>query len=303
MTIFIDLRALSVGGPVADAASTWDDGHRPVSPAEFTRRVQGRNLLLATHGFNVDRADGLASLGLWSQGCQWPGATLFIGVLWPGDSRFVPVFDYVYEGVEAIASGKLLADYLNLHAGSAQSLSLCSHSLGARTMLEAARHLNRAPRRLLLMAGAIENDCLVREYADAVQAIPAIHVLASRADAVLEWAFPAANLIGEIIMHGHPYAGEALGRDGPQQPLPAGLPVQPWQIPDGDIQSWNYGHGSYLPKGVIGAPFELPVSVPGPDTPPARPDNDNDNHNGSDNGWRPAWSAAVQGTVLGWFTP
>jgi hypothetical protein len=204
-------------------------------------------------------------------------------VLWPGDSSFLPFVDYVYEGSEAIASGKLLAAYLNRHATLAQSLSFFSHSLGARTVLETIRGLNAKPRRAILMAGAIEDTCLTQEYADASAKIGKICVVASVRDDVLKWAFPPGNLIGEIVMHGHPYDRTALGRSGPFRPLPPNLNVVTEQIPEG----WDYGHLDYLAEQAMGPPFTVPLPSPNPNDPV--PVNTTDPANV---GWKAAWSAA-----------
>jgi len=179
--------------------------------------------------------------------------------------------------------------YLNRNATRAQSISFASHSLGARIVLETVRGLDTNPRRVILMAGAIEDDCLVNEYADAAAKTSEIYVLASRSDFVLEWAFPAGNLIGEIIMHGHPYDHTALGRNGSVRPIPSNLHVGAWQIPD----VWNYGHLDYLPKDTIGPVFPLLVAAPGPDT--GGPVDQNDPASA---GWKPAWSAGAVATLL-----
>lgn len=291
MTLFVNLRASANGGIVADEASAWEiegdgaDGALLVSPQDFAETVAGRHVLFATHGFNVDKQDGIKTLSMWSVRCKLPDAYLFVGVLWPGDSRFLPIVDYVYEGVEAISSGKLLANYLNQNATRAQSISFVSHSLGARMVLETVSRLTANPRRVMLMAAAIENDCLSNEYANAADKASEIFVLASKADFVLEWAFPGGNLVGEIIMHGHPYDRTALGRSGPARPLPFDINVVSWQIPN----DWNYGHLDYLPKDILGPPFPTPISepgptssVPGPQPPPE--------------GWKAAWSAGAVST-------
>jgi hypothetical protein len=286
MTLFINLRATPVGGVVAGEASAWDDGTTFVSSEAFSQRVAGRDLVFATHGFNVSQQSGIEALSQWSTACGLPPSCLFVGVLWPGDSRLHVFVDYVYEGVEAIASGKLLATYLNAHATRADSLSFSSHSLGARTVLEAARGVSLPIRRLTLMAGAIEDNCLAREYHDVAERVQETTVIASTSDAVLQWAFPAGNLIGEILMRGHPYDRTALGRRGPARPLPQDVRVDPWQIPD----KWDYGHLDYLPKGQIGRSQQTPVEKPGPNDPapidPANPAAQ----------WKPAWSAGVLAT-------
>jgi hypothetical protein len=283
MTLFIDLRASGKGGIVADAAQAWDDGTTLVSADAFAQRILGKDVLLATHGFNVDRQAGIDSLSMWNRRCNLPPNGIFVGVLWPGDSRFLPFVDYVYEGSEAISSGKLLAAYLNQNSALAQSLSFFSHSLGARTVLQTIRGLTTKPRCAILMAAAIENNCLAEEYADAAAKVNKICVVASVADDVLKWAFPPGNLVGEIVMHGHPYDRTALGRFGPLRPLPPNLNVVAQQIPE----SWNYGHLDYLAEAALGPPFAVPLPSPNSNDPiPV------DVNNPINSGWKPAWSAA-----------
>jgi hypothetical protein len=284
MTLFIDLRATPSGGICASEATLWDDGTQAVTAGDFASRIRGRDLILATHGFNVGRASGIESLSAWGRLLKLPATTLFIGILWPGDSRFFPVVDYPFEGDEAIASGRLLARFLNENAGGAASLSLVSHSLGARTVLEALDGMNRNVRRLILMAGAIEDDCLLGEYRQAAAKAQEICILASRSDLVLELAFPIGNLVGEIVMHGHPYFESALGRSGPVQPLPLEQRGGAWQIPDG----WDFGHGDYVHGDPNGPRFAPPVPPPaGAEPPPYDP---------SDSSWKPSWSAGVVST-------
>lgn len=285
--LFIDLRASVSGGICAEEATFWEDGTVLLAASDFASRVQGKDLVLATHGFNVGRNSGVESLKRWNLRCKLPGSSLFIGILWPGDSQFLPVLDYPIEGNEAIKSGRLLARTLNKLATGAASLSLVSHSLGARTILEATKNLQPKVRCLVLMAGAIENDCLIKEYRKAADNAAQIFVLSSRKDWVLKFAFPIGNPIGEIVMHGHPYFRTAIGLKGPAQPISIDKRGGVCQIPD----AWEYGHGNYLPGDSIGAEFVLPVPIPDPATEklPREPRNDDD--------W-PAWSAAVVATQL-----
>lgn len=287
MTLFIDLRATPSGGICAQAATVWDD-RTILDPAtsQFASRVGGLDVVIATHGFNVDRDKGIEHLSLWSTRCQLSASGLFVGVLWPGDSRFFPIIDYPFEGDEAIASGRLLASFLNHAAVDAASISFVSHSLGARTVLEALKKLERKARRLILMAAAVEDDCLAKEYQLAAKNVEEIYVISSRKDSVLEFAFPIGNPIGEIIMHGHPYFKTALGREGPMPPIPLEQRGGAWRIPDG----WDYGHGDYLPEKAIGRAFALPITAP-------RADEDVPSHPPRDI-WRPSWSAAVVATQV-----
>jgi hypothetical protein len=280
MTLFIDLRASANGGLCAPGATAWKDGTLPVSESDFADQVRGRDLVLATHGFNVDRDHGIRSLSGWEGLCSLPPNCLFVGVLWPGDSRYLPVLDYPVEGDEAITAGRHLAAFLNDHAAGAASLSFASHSLGARMVLETLAGLNRGVRRLVLMAGAIENNCLQREYSAAAGKAEKIHILASRSDWVLQFAFPLGNPVGQILMHGHPYFRTALGRDGPDQPIPLEQQGGVWQIPD----PWKYVHSDYLPGNPGGNPAAPPASQPAQDAPaPAS---------------KPGWSACVLSSVV-----
>jgi hypothetical protein len=245
----------------------------------LVEEARGRDVLFGTHGFNVNRHDGIASLSAWANLLHLSDGTFFVGVLWPGDSRWAPVVDYPFEGDEAIASGRLLAPFLDKYFAEAAGLSFTSHSLGARMVLETIRQMRLRARRLILMAGAINDDCLIEEYRDAAAKVDEISVLASRGDDVLKLAFPIANPLAGIITRGHPYWRCALGLDGPNSPYPSNL-RSGWQIPD----NWHYGHGDYL--GGTPPPLLPPVDVPQQSTPP--PDS------------KPAWSAGFVSTRFRW---
>ena len=286
MTLFIDLRAIPSGGITAEEATLWDDGVLPVPISDFASRIRGRDIILCAHGFNVGRASGVAALSHWNDLFLLSGAALFVGVLWPGDSRFLPILDYPVEGEVAIQSGRLLARFLNQNAGNAASVSFVSHSLGGRMILAALDRLERDARRLILMAGAIEDDCLVNEYKSAAGKAREIYTLSSKSDWVLKLAFPIGNPVGEIIMHGHPYFKTALGRKGPAEPISLDQRGGAWQIPD----DWGYGHLDYLPGAAMGPRFPPPIAAPGESDPlplvPALP------------GWKPSWSAGVVSTEV-----
>ena len=241
MTLFLDLRASDAGGLSSGEVTPRED-FTPISVADITARVTGRDVVITTHGFNVNRTNGINELSNWEKLLSLKSTDLFVGLLWPGDSRWAPIVDYPIEGPVAIKSGALLASFLNQNFTGANTLSFVSHSLGARTVLETIRHLNRRVRFLTLMAGAIEDDCLIDEYQDSTQNIEQISLLASRGDEVLKLAFPLGNLLESIIAPTHPFFHAAIGRAGPQPPYPAALNKN-WQIPD----EWRYGHHNYLP--------------------------------------------------------
>lgn len=288
MSLIIDLRQIPSGGFVANEAKVYDSQAPqgvPLSAAHLEQRFAGKHLVLATHGFNVSATRGLSALEKWDELCKLPHPHVFVGVLWPGDSQFLPILDYPIEVPVAQQSGALLARFLNTHAAGATSISMASHSLGARAILEAASQLKRRVAVMLLMASAIEDDCLAREYASATRNTDKIHVVASRADRVLQFAFPLGNPVGELLLHGHPYFKAALGRNGPVSYQEIASSCTHWQMPDGD-PSWDFGHGDYMPGPSAGAPFTPPVQAPAEGDPIPR----DTAH------WKPAWSAAVIAT-------
>jgi hypothetical protein len=273
---FLNTRSLPVGGGVvgsADSITILDQTNTVHSVGELASTINGRDVLLITHGFNVNQMDGLQTISHWG-GLLSLGNAVPIGMLWPGDSRWIHVVDYPVEGNDAMAAGRLLAVFLNKNFTSALSLSFASHSLGARVVLAAIAGLNRPARRLLLMAGAIDNTCLGSEYVNAAKNIGSISLLSSRSDNVLKWAFPSGNFVSGIFSRGTPYIHEAIGREGPSQDLapPSNLHAD-WQIPD----AWAFDHSDYFPGNSTPAPIPPVGAFPGPQ--PAS---------------KPAWSAAVE---------
>lgn len=288
---FLNTRSLPLGGGVGPL--TVLDETNAVHPAsDVVAAVRGHDVLMVTHGFNVNQMDGLRELSDWVKLLNL-GSTVCVGMLWPGDARWIHVVDYPVEGNEAMTAGNELASFINTNFSGALSLSFASHSLGARMVMQTIAGLSRSVRRLLLMAGAIDNTCLSSEYAAAAEKVQSISVLASRSDDVLKWAFPAGNFVSGLFSRGVPYIHEAMGREGPAEPYPSPDNIHAdWQIPD----CWNYGHGSYLPPSPLGASpvrysplpfFPPPDMCPEPSfAPPALA--------GNAALWQPGFSAAVQ---------
>lgn len=289
---FLSTRVQTIGGPAKEVTVLDAAGNiRPL--AELQAEVEGKDVFFATHGFEVDQPTGLKELGAWLDNLQI-GNAVKIGILWPGDAALKLFVDYIAEGREAIHSGNFLSDFLNNNFAGAVSLSFASHSLGARLVLQTISGLDDGirVRRVLLMAGAIDNNCLVNEYKTAAGKIEQISLLASTGDDVLSFAFPLGNPLMGIIDRGHPYYRAALGHKGPAQPFPASPPLQAnWQIP----AEWGYGHHDYLQDGGLppNAQFPLPLDIPtsGAPRPPA----------GAPAGlagdaWKPAWSAGFAST-------
>lgn len=284
--LFIDLRAGATGGDCAREASVWNDGAGWLSNQAFSAQAQGRDLVLLTHGFNVNRADGILALSRWQLHMQLPPSCLCVGVLWPGDARLLHLVDYPFEGDTAMAGGRLLAQWLNRHAATAASLSLVSHSLGARLMLETLNGVDGGVRHLVLMAGAIADDCLSNEYRAAAGKAQSIHILSSKEDWVLAGAFPVGNLLGDVVLRDHPYFRRALGLQGPADPAPLRARGAVWQLPPG----WDFGHLDYLPSSAQGPRFRNPIAAPAIDAPvPIEPQVAH---------WKPAWSACFVASLL-----
>ena len=299
MTYFIDLRADSSGGnPVAHVGdivirTDAQPNPNPSAPLEpdLIQAIQGRDVLLGTHGFNVSRADGISYLNHWNEWLRLGANGFFVAVLWPGDARWIPVIDYPLEDNEAIRSGRLLAEYLTIKFKGANTLSFASHSLGARMVLETIRNLPDVNlKTITMMAGAIDDTCLSDQYKDVVPRMSQISVLASGRDDVLKWAFPAGNPVAGIVTRGEPYWRGALGRYGPNPPdQPSNLFKSPI-LPD----SWDFGHHSYIkctgpvvgPPAESGTFFPPPLVVPGPGTVyPSKALN-----------WQQAWAAGFVST-------
>ena len=277
------------------ALTVLDESNAVHPAADVVAAVRGRDVLLVTHGFNVPQMDGLQKLSDWAKLVNL-GSAVCVGMLWPGDARWIHVVDYPLEGNEAMDAGDALAAFINNNFSAALSLSFASHSLGARVVMQTIAGLSRSSvRRLLLMAGAIDNTCLGSEYAAAAGKVQSISVLASRSDDVLKWAFPAGNFVSGLFSRGVPYVHEAMGREGPAEPYPPANNLHAdWQIPDG----WDFGHGSYLPPSPLGsAPTQygpLPYFPP-PDMPPP-PAFAPAPLQGSASLWQPGFSAAVETT-------
>lgn len=297
-TRFIDFRALWGGGEVTDAQlRMWTGGANFANPplnyialslADLQSYVYGKDVLLATHGFNNDRAQGIEALSRWGGLLTLPDSAAYVGVLWPGDSESLKALCYPEEPAQAMDAGARLGAFVEQNLQNAKSISFASHSLGARVILNAITSMTtRQVRRAIVMAGAVDDHCLTQEFSCVQQQVDVISVLASQEDDVLRWAFPIGDLAAEIVDRDHPWWESALGRFGPAQTPQHYQP--PCQIP----KEWGYGHDDYL-RTDPPAPEIIPAPgpVPAPATPPAIvPD-----PLGGVGGWQEAWSASVAST-------
>lgn len=210
-------------------------------------RVAGKEVLFATHGFNVSYAAGVRSMASLDAKLNLAPGFLFVGVLWPGD-YWLPVVNYPAEAADAVRCGRLLAKFANEHLRLAGALSFVSHSLGGRLVLEAVKNLDRPAREVCLLAAAVDDDCLRSQYDAARGNAQRINVLASTQDLVLRLAYPAGDLASDVVLgdDDSPWR-KALGYHGPRPEALDGVAHAQISASDG------YGHGDYLPPNPKGA--------------------------------------------------
>jgi Alpha/beta hydrolase of unknown function (DUF900) len=289
MTPFLDVRVSSSGGPLANTVSFYQGSsigdYQSITRQQLLATLRGRNVLIGTHGFNVNRGDGVYCLDTWGKLLLQfdPRFDVFLGLVWPGDSVWAHGLDYPDEPKVADDAGELLGPFLDQLMSGSASVSFASHSLGARVVLHTVMRMNSPVRRVILMAGAINDDCLANEFQSAAAKIGEISILASESDEILALAFPLGNLLSGILDAGHPWWQGALGRSGPQQSWPQNF-RGPFLIPS----DWNYGHLDYLrvAPSAAGAVAQH-VDVPSSGTPMPT--------NGGP-GWRQTFSAGFAGT-------
>jgi hypothetical protein len=288
VTQFIDCRLSAVGGDLAATVAvnqgTSLNDYASLAVTDLVAAVRGRHVLIATHGFNVNRSDGIACLSNWGSILQLPPASAFVGLLWPGDSVWAHGLDYGVEARVADEAGVMIAEFVDANFATAASVSFASHSLGARVILSTISNMSLPVREVTIMAGAVDDNALTNEFATAAGKIGKISVLSSAKDEVLTWAFPIGNLASGIIAVGHPWWHSALGHAGPAQPWPANM-TAPYGIPD----EWNYQHGYYLAINQPPAP-SLPIPTEVPPNGALNPYGQDPAHGVA--GWTEAFSAA-----------
>jgi pimeloyl-ACP methyl ester carboxylesterase len=286
MSVFLNTRAQSGGGDVAAQVSVCTgnaSGTAPMSLDALESFIHGKDVLIATHGFNVNQASGVQCLSAWEPLLMLPDTAVLVGLLWPGDSDSVYALSYPVEPKNAMDAGTMTGQFVDAHFGNAASVSFAAHSLGNRVVLQAVATMQRRVRRLILMAGAISDDALTAEFAAVPGKVDSISVLSSLEDTVLQWAFPVGDFVAELVDKSHPWWESALGRYGPKT-APGNL-QPPNQIPN----SWNYGHLDYL-RTDSPEPTPIPSQPPPPISGPVP--------RGGAQGWQEAWSAAFVASRL-----
>lgn len=247
MTRYISFRANPVGGPIVDPQLL--DGPGPggglklMTDQQVKAAVDGKDLLFAVHGFNVNMATGIGQFAQLEAALRLPASATFFGVLWPGDFA-LPVVNYPFEAADAVQCGRRLARLCNTRFARAASLSFMSHSLGGRLILEAVSGLARKARMMCLAAAAVDSDVLTKQYAAALAKSEKVAVLSSVKDKVLQYAYPGGDFLSDLFGDGDSPFRTALGLKGPRPH--AGASVTDSRIP----KALGCDHGHYLPVGA-----------------------------------------------------
>ena len=259
MTYFLDFRTAAVGGGILDEPRVLEgDGLvdppplRLLGPTLPPDQITGREVVFATHGFNVSRPAGVHALARLGRDLNLPPAFVFVGVLWPGD-WWIPAVNYPAEAGDAVRCGRLLAKFVNTSLSGAAGVSLVSHSLGGRLVLEAVTRLDRPAREVCVLAAAVDDNCLTsRQYDAARSNARRVSVLASKSDKVLRLAYPVGDFLSDVFFHDRdsPWH-KALGYWGPH---PRAEGVLHAQIRDNE----GYDHSDYFPPSDLNAPVVKP---------------------------------------------
>jgi len=250
LTLFINLRRAAVGGglpeqayliegaaPSALKTLTWPEAHAA---------VRGKRLLIFCHGFNVSMQSAVRGAVVMEGFLSPADDEVFLAVLWPGDWH-IPVINYSFEHVDAMKSGRLLARFLEQHCAHAADVSLGSHSLGGRVVLETLAAMKGRVRQMCVAAPAVDADCLSKKFAPALSRVERLTVLSSEKDTTLRWAYPLGDFFSDVFGDDDSAFRGALGLRGPRPNV--GAPVHAQQIPASD----NYDHGHYFPGPPIPA--------------------------------------------------
>ena len=207
-----------------------------------------QEVVFLTHGFNVDRPSGLRELRQFAEALSDRAGVARVCVTWPGDS-WAGAASYSLEGNDADDSGHALADFIARVLPRGTTLSFVSHSLGARVILSALMRVDRRAYRVRAvcpMAPAVDDFSVSAPelYRAAAASAGTVHVLASRSDTVLKYAYPAGDILQSFLFFWKEAAGLALGYHGARPSGTHGVPkgVHTEQIPD----ALEVGHGDYL---------------------------------------------------------
>ena len=120
--IFTSAAGGGLAASVAINQGTDISNYASLDPAQLLSDIQGRHVPIGTHGFNVNRANGIACLSNWEALLQFNSPSAFVGLLWPGDSVWAHGLDYPEEPRIADEAGQLIAPFLDANFVGAASL-------------------------------------------------------------------------------------------------------------------------------------------------------------------------------------
>ena len=179
---------------------------------DFVEEVRGKHLLILVHGFRnplnkVAPAYARVEQGLWQHGLLDAGTYgMVIGFVWPG---FETALGFFAAERSANRSAGYFRHLLLLAKGSAHTIDVQTHSLGARVAFQAMAFPPELwVDNLLLSAPAVDNESLEprREFNASLQSCRRCLVYHSSKDGVLKVGYR----IGAM--------DKALGYKGPQHP-------------------------------------------------------------------------------------
>ena len=239
----LDFRSADVDGAVVP-------GRLTLGTPTLDMLRECRNVVFLVHGFNVSRGDAAAELRNLSGLLPVVGEGAAVAVLWPGDSMLGPI-SYSFETNTADDSAVELAKFIGDNLGRCPSISFAAHSLGSRVAMQTVQQLKiiGVPvSQVCLMAGAIDNNSLAGEaaYLAAAQYADRVAVLYSPSDTVLQYAYPAGNLLSSFL-HWTATSNAALGFTGPLA-APTDQPIPEEVQATGILKSAAVNHSDYIPN-------------------------------------------------------
>ena len=93
MIYILDLRDTNVGGGLGSTVKILRNDVQvgdSENVSELVAAIHGKDLLLVTHGFNVDEEGGEVNLDDLEPLLPSASNHMMVGVLWPGDADWVP---------------------------------------------------------------------------------------------------------------------------------------------------------------------------------------------------------------------
>ncbi|MDZ4698399.1 MAG: alpha/beta hydrolase [Rhodothermales bacterium] len=240
MTYVLDFRGANVGGPVLPGQ---------LVEGRLSALQMAGDVTFLLHGFNVDRAEGKATLKRFAEHLTMVPHHALVATLWPGD-HWAGAFSYSAEGRDADDTALELAKFIYTYLRKSTRVSFATHSLGARVALQVIKLLKPYGytfAQACLMAAAVDDFSLgdPSQFRDAARGAQRVAVLASRQDLVLRYAYPAGDLFQSWRFMGQENSGQALGYHGPRT---RGSHAPPGQVLHTQIADpRNASHSDYLP--------------------------------------------------------